>query len=104
MYEFHPPNAMLAAGALQVVAMLKGATDMAPLPLEIQIDAPMPELAGVPSATPTQAQASMWAYMKGRNLHTTTATTDTVTNDAGASIATAAVSDNGTTFTKGEYS
>lgn len=37
VYEFHPPNAMLAAGAAQVVAMLKGATNMAPLPLEIQL-------------------------------------------------------------------
>ena len=38
VYELHPPNACLAAGADSVVIFLKGATDMASLPLEIQLD------------------------------------------------------------------
>jgi len=37
VYELHPPNACLAAGADQVVIFLEGAADMAPLPLEIQL-------------------------------------------------------------------
>ena len=37
VYEFHPPNAMLATGASQVVAQFKGAAAMAPLPLELQL-------------------------------------------------------------------
>jgi hypothetical protein len=61
------------------------------------------ELAGVPSATPTLEDAIMWMYMMSRNLRTTTATVDTVTNDAGTGIATSAVSDDATTFTRAEY-
>lgn len=37
LYEFHPPDACLTT-ADQVVIMLKGATNMAPLPIEIQLD------------------------------------------------------------------
>lgn len=43
VYRFDIPNAALAAGVNSVVAMLKGATNMAPLLLEIQI-APLPTL------------------------------------------------------------
>jgi len=38
IYELHPPNACLASGADSVVIFLKGAADMVPLPLEIQLD------------------------------------------------------------------
>jgi len=38
IYELHPPNACLASGADSVVIFLKGAANMAPLPLEIQLD------------------------------------------------------------------
>lgn len=38
VYEFQIPNNCLAAGDDQVVIMLKGAANMAPLPLEIQLD------------------------------------------------------------------
>lgn len=37
VYEFHPPNAAFVTGAEAVVFMLKGATDMAVIPLEIQL-------------------------------------------------------------------
>lgn len=37
VYEFDPPDAVLATGADQVVIMLKGATNMAPVLLEIQL-------------------------------------------------------------------
>jgi len=62
------------------------------------------ELSGVPAGTPTFEDALMWLYMQARNERTTTAAVDTVKNDAGTGIATSAVSDDGTTFTRGEYS
>ena len=37
VYELHIPDAVLATGAPQVVVMLKGATNMAPVLLEIQL-------------------------------------------------------------------
>lgn len=38
VYELHPPNVCLASGADSVVIFLKGAANMAPLPIEIQLD------------------------------------------------------------------
>lgn len=37
-YQFCPPNAALASGAASVAFNLKGATNMAPLPIEIDLD------------------------------------------------------------------
>lgn len=37
-YQFCPPNAALAAGAKSCAIHLKGATNMAPLPIEVQLD------------------------------------------------------------------
>lgn len=56
-----------------------------------------------PTATPTLRTGLMFLYMALRNERTTTASVDSVKNDAGTTIATASVSDDGTTFTKGEY-
>ena len=63
----------------------------------------MTELAGPPAATGTVLQALTFLLMALRNARATTATADVITNDAGATIATAVLSDNGTTFSKGEY-
>ncbi len=38
-YQFCPPNAALASGASSVAFHLKGATNMAPLPIEVDLDA-----------------------------------------------------------------
>ncbi len=57
-----------------------------------------------PTATPTIRTALMLLYMALRNERTTTATVDTIKNDAGTAICTASVSDDGTTFEHGEYS
>ena len=38
-YQFCPPNAALASGAASVTFHLKGATNMAPLPIEVDLDA-----------------------------------------------------------------
>lgn len=61
------------------------------------------ELTSVPGASPSLKQAVALLYMALRNKRDTTSSTDTITNDAGTTIATASLSDNGTTFTKAEY-
>lgn len=57
---------------------------------------------GVPSATPTLEDAIMYLYMYFRNEVTQTATTLSLKNDGGTVITKATVSDDATTFTKGE--
>jgi len=57
---------------------------------------------GVPSATPTIEDAIMYLYMQWRNEVTQTATTLSLKNDGGTVITKATVSDDTTTFTKGE--
>jgi carbonic anhydrase/acetyltransferase-like protein (isoleucine patch superfamily) len=64
----------------------------------------MPELAaGVPAAVPNLKQAIMLVYMGLRNKQTTTATAQTISNNAGATIVTSVLSDDATTGIKGEY-
>lgn len=68
------------------------------------LDTAISELsAGVPTATPTIRTAIMLLYMALRNRTTTTATAQTIQNDAGSTIATATLSDDGTTMTKAEF-
>jgi len=55
-----------------------------------------------PPSTPTVAQALMLPYMAIRNEETVTATVRNIKNDAGTVITKAALSDDGTTFTKGK--
>jgi hypothetical protein len=55
-----------------------------------------------PAATPTLATAVMLMYMALRNEATETATLLSIKNDAGTTITKATISDDGTTFTKGE--
>ena len=61
------------------------------------------ELTGVPAATANLADKVEWLFMRFRNKFTQSATTATVTNDAGTSIATSAVSDAASTLTVAEY-
>lgn len=68
----------------------------------------MSELASVPSGTPTFEQSQMMQYMALRNkqVQNRTSGTQTITNDAGAAIATSALTDSGGaggTFTKNEF-
>lgn len=63
----------------------------------------IPELsAGAPTATPTIRTGIMLPYMTLRNEVTTTASAKTISNDAGAVIATKALSDDGSTYTEEE--
>lgn len=61
------------------------------------------ELGGVPSATASAEARLQFLYQALRNQVTVTASTQTISNDAGTVIATASVSDDGATFTRGEF-
>lgn len=65
-YQFCPPNAALASGAKSVAFLLKGATNMAPLPIEVDLDvsasvlaAPQTESYSALHAVPTATQAML---------------------------------------------
>ena len=63
------------------------------------------EPGSVPAATSSLEDKIGWLFMLARNARTTTATTDAVRNDANsANVATSTLNDDGTTFTRGEYS
>lgn len=55
-YQFCPPNAAIAAGAKSCGFHLKGATNMAPLPIEVQLTTYNPDAA---LATPTNITAGV---------------------------------------------
>lgn len=62
------------------------------------------EPAAVPAATASLKDKIGWLFTLARNKLTQTSTTSTVRNDAdSANVATAAVSDDGTTFTRSEW-
>jgi hypothetical protein len=62
------------------------------------------EPAAVPAATATLAAKVGWLAALARNKVTQTATTQTLRNDAdSADVATSTVSDDGTTYTRGEF-
>ena len=64
----------------------------------------MSELASVPAVNGTVLQALEWIFLLARNKLTQTATTQTLRNDAdNATIGASAVSDDGSTFTRGEW-
>jgi hypothetical protein len=63
----------------------------------------IPELTGIPASTPTLFQAMMLLYMSLRNNHTATSTQESISNSSGSAIASAQLSDDGTTFTKGRF-
>jgi len=72
--------------------------------LEAAYQTALTELASVPSATPKLTDAILFMYQALRNKTTTTASEKKIHNDAGTATGTATLSDDGTTFEKGEYS
>jgi hypothetical protein len=63
------------------------------------------ETTGAPAITGTMREFMQWWAALSRNKMTQTATTSTLRNDAdGADLSTSTVSDDGTTFTRGEWS
>lgn len=68
VYEFHPTNASVASGANAVVYLLKGATNMAPLPIEVQLTSYDPNDAvrlGLSSLPNAAAEAAGGLYTRG---------------------------------------
>jgi len=62
------------------------------------------ELAAVPTVPTTIKDMILWIYTLSRNQRESTASTDLVKkDDASTTVATAAISDDGTTTTRGEY-
>jgi hypothetical protein len=64
----------------------------------------MSDISAVPGATASIKSAINWLFALHRNKRTQTSTTETLFKDDGsASLATSTKSDDGTTFTRGEY-
>lgn len=76
-YQFCPPNAALASGAASVVCHLKGASNMAPLPLEIDLDAQvdLTHILGTAVSTPATAGILDVNAKNINNVATTSVTT-----------------------------
>ena len=64
----------------------------------------MPELGTIPGPTPSMFQALMLLYMSLRNNHTASGAQEVICNDAGSTVTTAALSDNGTVYSKAKFS
>lgn len=131
-YEFDLPNAALASGARFVLVRLRGAANMLPVLIEIELDAVDYQTAAFGAATPAQVNAEMldvlsvdtfaelsappaanstlkdkltWLFMWARNRATQTATHRRLYADNTTTIvSTESVSDDGITYDKGEAS
>jgi hypothetical protein len=92
-------NAAQVAGATpQTVADIKAST------VEALITDTYAEAAAVPAATSSIKDKLNWLFLLARNKHNVTSTQDAVRNDGdSADVATAALSDNGTTMVRGEF-
>lgn len=100
----------VASVAGQTLANLDAAVTTRATPAQVatQVDGVLntntkAELAGVPAANASLGDKLTFMEMKIRNAETQTATQATIADTSGAVIGTAAVSDDGTTFTKGKY-
>lgn len=73
--------------------------------LDVLVTDTFAEVTSAPAATSSLKDKIGWLFKLARNLRKTTSTTDSVYNDAGAVVDSAStISDDGTTFTRGEYS
>lgn len=103
--------ATFAAGAITASAIASDAIGAAELAADAVTEIvtgvwakAMTELASVPGVTGTVLEALQFQFLLARNKMTQTATTTLLRNDAdSATIATSTVSDDGTTFTRGEF-
>jgi len=93
-------NATTLTGA---VSATNASNDVRGVLLQKTICAAMDELGSDPGATPTGAQALSLLYMGLRNKRDTTASEDTICNNAGSVILTATLSDDTVTFEKSKY-
>ncbi len=129
IYQLGIPDAAIAVSADFVDIHFKGATDMTPATLHIELEPKIvndlvdlsaaavnaevvdvmkvdtiPEQSqGVPPATPTFEQVQAWFWATWRNQLTANATEAKVRNDSGTVLAKASLSDGAGVFTKGEF-
>lgn len=112
--------ATFAAGAIDAAAIADAAIDNATFATDVgttafatnniglaankAFDDAMVETTGAPAITGTFRAAWEWMFALSRNKIEQTATTTTLSNDAGSGIATSTVSDDATTYTRGEWS
>ncbi len=100
--------ATFAAGAINAAAIATGAIDADALAADAVDefwDEAMTEIAAVPAVTASFRDALRYMFLFSRNKLTQTATTQLLRNDAdAATIATSTLSDDGTTFIRGEFS
>jgi hypothetical protein len=111
LYQLGLPDAALATGASSVVVMVRGAANMAPVLMEVQLTdfdpsgMAMADISSVPAITCDPFQALNWLFVLARNKRAQNSTTETVYKDDGSTaIATSGKSDDGATFTRGEFS
>lgn len=118
-YSLDLPDAVCATGADFALVTIGGAANMEDLSVLIELANPITVTNGVisaalntalaaptaiTSATPTGDQAIAMLHQFARNTITQTATTQILKADDGTTtVATSTVSDNGTTFTRGEF-
>lgn len=109
-YQICPPNAALASGAKSVAIHLKGATNMAPTPIEVQLTAVNPDSAtaflsgiggtwgGTKAYTFQQVMSLLMGILGGKasGLGTTTATFRLVDDTGDLAVATVDASGNRT--------
>ncbi len=94
--------ATFAAGAIDATAIASNAITAAKIASAALTDAKfdvIPDLASDPGTTPSVLTALALLYASIRNASTTTATAKTIKNNAGATILTKTLTDDGTTFT-----
>lgn len=99
--------ASLATGSITAAAIATDAIDADALAADAVTEIwnkAMSDLAAVPGATASALAALNWLFELARNKLTQTATTGTVLKDDGSTaLATTTVSDDGVTFTRGEW-
>ena len=109
-YQLCPPDAAFATGADTVGIQLRGAPGMGDVDIEIQlidlaISGGCGELAGVPGATPTIQEMIQFLFQLGAfPLQSTSSQQKMMKRDGATVLGTAALSDDGTTFSKGAVS
>lgn len=103
LYRFDLPSEVIDTGVRSAVIMLKGATNMAPAVLELQLDE-MADPQVVPPADANMDRKVSWLYALARNRITQTATTQTLFQDDETSTAgTSSTSDAAGTFERTEW-
>jgi hypothetical protein len=90
-YEFHPPDAAYASNAKSVAFLLKGATNMAPVPIEVELTAVDNQAAANFGMTNLDAAVSSRSTYAGGAVASVTApvTAGAVTDKTGYSLAAA---------------